>query len=472
MKHYFVTGFLLMFIWSAAHTQDTGSYLSLQESIETAINNSIEVQQRSLVQESAHITYKQAKSNLLPTFNGYVNHGINQGRSIDPFTNSYANQNINYATYSIASEVTLFNGLTFKNEIRQNALIHEATKMELQQAKENLTLNVILAYLQVLNNEELTELAKKQTEVTQKQVERLEILNKEGAIAPTQLYDLRALLKDGELSVVTGKNAVLTSKLLLSQLMNIPFDENLKLEKIAPQELTLFAVSVSEVYNKASGQLGLIKAAELRKQSAEAALKVAKGGHYPSLFLSSNYNSNFSSAATRDILSNATETPTSLYVIVNGNPVPVLTKQYASEKISYNNQLKNNVFSTVNLGLRIPIFNSFQTRNRVNLARIDIKNNELLTENTRRLLRQEVEQAYLNMTNSWERNRILQQQAEAYAESFRAAEVRLNAGVGNTVDYLLAKSNLDRASTNLVISKYDYLLRKKVIEYYSFKTFN
>jgi outer membrane protein len=303
-------------------------------------------------------------------------------------------------------------------------------------------------------------------------VERLEILNKEGAIAPTQLYDLRALLKDGELSVVTGKNAVLTSKLLLSQLMNIPFDENLKLEKIAPQELTLFAVSVSEVYNKASGQLGLIKAAELRKQSAEAALKVAKGGHYPSLFLSSNYNSNFSSAATRDILSNATETPTSLYVIVNGNPVPVLTKQYASEKISYNNQLKNNVFSTVNLGLRIPIFNSFQTRNRVNLARIDIKNNELLTENTRRLLRQEVEQAYLNMTNSWERNRILQQQAEAYAESFRAAEVRLNAGVGNTVDYLLAKSNLDRASTNLVISKYDYLLRKKVIEYYSFKTFN
>ena len=131
----------------------------------------------------------------MPSVNGDVSHGINRGRSIDPFTNSYVNQKINYASYGLGSDVILFNGLTLQNAIKQNAFAYDASKMELQQAKDNLTLAVILAYLQVLSNEDQVEVANKQVAVTQVQIDRLEKLNKEGAINPPQLFDLRGQIK-------------------------------------------------------------------------------------------------------------------------------------------------------------------------------------------------------------------------------------------------------------------------------------
>jgi len=135
--------------------------------------------------------------------------------------------------------------------------------------------------------------------------------------------------------------------------------------------------------------------------------------------------------------------------------------------INYSNQLKNNVFSNIGVSLRLPIFNSFVARNRIKLAVINLKTVSLTAENTKILLRQEVEQAYLNMSNAFERYKILLEQVAAYGESFRAAEVRFNAGVGTSIDYMIAKDNYDRSNINLVSAKYDYLLRKKILEFYS-----
>jgi outer membrane protein len=147
-------------------------------------------------------------------------------------------------------------------------------------------------------------------------------------------------------------------------------------------------------------------------------------------------------------------------------PVYVSQKNFKTEKINYSDQLKNNVFSNVGISLRLPIFNSLASRNRVKLATIQSKNAGLQFQNVKIALRQEIEQAYLNMNNAWSRYKILLEQVAAYAESFRAAEVRFNAGVGTTVDYMIAKDNVDRARINLVSTQYDYLLRKKILEFY------
>ncbi len=155
--------------------------------------------------------------------------------------------------------------------------------------------------------------------------------------------------------------------------------------------------------------------------------------------------------------------------MINGTKQPVIVprENFNSERIGYSSQLSNNISSNIGLLLRVPIFNSFAARNRIKLATIDFKSASLVTENTKVQLRQEIEQAYLNMSNAFERYKILVEQVAAYSESFRAAEVRFNAGVGNTVDYMIAKDNLDRANINLVSAQYDYLLRKKLLEFYN-----
>jgi outer membrane protein len=195
---------------------------------------------------------------------------------------------------------------------------------------------------------------------------------------------------------------------------------------------------------------------------------VAKGGLFPTLALGGNLNTNYSSAATQEMFTNITEVPTSNYVLVNGvkQPVVAARENYTSRRINYTNQLSNNVFSNIGLSLRVPIFNSFTVRNRVKLAAIDFKSASLIAENTKVQLRNEIEQAYVNMNNAWERYKILVEQVAAYSESFRAAEVRFNAGVGTTIDYMIAKDNVDRANINLVSAQYDYILRRKILEFY------
>src|SRR5262249_32828241 len=151
--------------------------------------------------------------------------------SIDPFTNAYINQQVNYGAYSISSGVILFNGFSINNNIKQTQLIFQAAKMEEQQAKDNLTINIILDYLLVLNNEDLLAQSRNQVELSKKQVERLEVLNQQGAIQPSQLSDIKGQLANDELAIINGQNALETSKINLSQLMNVPYDPNMQLER-------------------------------------------------------------------------------------------------------------------------------------------------------------------------------------------------------------------------------------------------
>lgn len=411
---------------------------NLQQAIDTAIANNIPVKQSDLLMQAAGVNWKQSRLNRLPDLNSDVNHGINQGRSIDPFTNAPVTQQINFAGYGISSGVLLFNGMNLNSQVKQNAYAYEASKMEWQQAKDNLTLNVILGYLQVLNNEEIVNSSTAQAVLSQKQLERLQILDQQGAINPSLVSDLKGQLMNDQLAILNARNALETSKLTLAQLMNIPYSKNMWLERINVNEmLTAYGQDAATIYQNSLQQFALIKSVDLRKQSARYALKATKGQLFPSLFFNGSYGTNYSSVA-----------------------------QNAAGKISYRDQLDNNVSSTYNLGLRIPIFNALTVRNRIKLADITLKNAELVEENTKLILRQQIEQAHLNMTNAFERYNALLEQVEAYTQSFKAAEVRFNSGVGSSVDYLIAKNNLDRANINLISAQYDFALRKKVLDYY------
>ncbi|MDQ3278439.1 MAG: TolC family protein [Bacteroidota bacterium] len=430
-----ILGSLFFLLYQCAGAQP---YYTLQQAIDTALAKNIGVKQSGLYAEQAEVNMKQSRANLLPDLEANFNHGINQGRSIDPFTNAFVNQTVNYAGYGLNSGVVLFNGFSLQNSVKQYSTAYDASRMELQQAKDNLTLNVILAYMQVLNAEDMLAAAITQREVSQKQLERLGVLDSQGAISPSQLSDVKGQLMNDELTILNLRNSLETAKLSLAQLMNVPYQKTMALQRISADEfLTSYGLSSTDVYQTALNQFSLIKSVELRRRSSEYALKAARGNLFPTIGLSGNMQTNYSSVAMD-----------------------------ASGKIPYKDQLSNNMFYTLNLGLRIPIFTNLRTRNNIKLADIAVRNNELVEENTKLQLRQQIEQAHLNMTNAYDRYKALLDQVAAYQTSFKAAEARLTAGVGTTVDYIIAKSNLDRANINLISAKYDFVLRKKVLDYY------
>ena len=437
--------------------------------MEIALANNLQVKQSEFQSQNAAIALRQAKSNLLPDLSANISQGLNQGRSIDPFTNGYVNQNVDYASYSLNGGITLFSGLILRNQIKQNSYDYQASKMEQQQAKDNLTLKVIITYFQILNNEDQLNQAQLQAEVTRKQLDRLQILNKEGAILPAQLSDLRGQLANDELSLINSRNSLNSSKIALAELMNISYNRDFGVERMPGQELLEKQEnSPDQIYNLALEQLASIKGAALRKRSAAQGIRVARGFNAPQLSLTSNYFSNYSSAAMGSRLISTHDVATSNFVELNGAKVPVMSTQniFESSKIAYNNQLRNNYSSSFRLGLSIPIFNTVRARNRIALAKIDLDNAELAEETTKLQLKQAVDLAWFNKVAADERLNALNRQVLAFKESFHSAEVRFNAGVGTVVDYTIAKNNLDRANINLINARYDSVLRSKILDYY------
>src|SRR6185436_18399301 len=315
------------------------------------------------------------------------------------FNNNYVNQENTTAYYSLNGNLTIFNGLRLLNTLKSNQFAFEATTMEWQQSKDRVMLDVILAYLDILSSTDLLAQAYRQADVTQKQIDRLEVLNKEGAIKPSDLYDVRGQLGENKVNIINSQNNLNAAKLRLAQLMAVPYDENLEVERLTADQFDMnYNATVDSIYEVALQQLALVKGTELRKKSAEKAVQAAKGSLYPTIGLGAGYNTQYFSTA----------------------------RDTASNKISYGNQLSNNYNTYAGLGINIPILNGFRSRTQVTLAKISLKNANFIVENTQIQLKQAIERDHLNMEAALSRYQALVDQVNALTESFRAAEIRFN----------------------------------------------
>src|SRR5688572_16783519 len=469
MNKFFFSAVAWLMVASQGFSQTN---MTLRECIETGLANNFDVQQRHLQKQSDEANWKQSRLNVFPDLNASAGHSWNQGRSIDPFTNSPVTESFSSSNYSISSGIVLFNGLSILNNIKQNSMTFKAASMDWQQEKDNLTITIILAYLQVLSNADQLIQARNQADLTAQQVARLEVLNKEGAIRPSDLSDLKGQYASDQISIIDTENSLELAKINLCRLMNIPYKKDLVLEKIDPGTIAAgYGDTPDKIYQTALENLALIKAAEFRKRSAERAVKVAKGQLYPRLTFSGTAFTNYSSVATQNTFINTTDFTSNDYVLVNGAPSPVIYKQdnFSSSNINYADQLNNNIYTSFGFNLSIPLFNSLSQRNRVKQARINFKNTELAASTTQIQLSQDIDRAYINMNTAADRYKTILLQVDAFTESFRGAEVRFQQGVGNSIDYLITKNSLDRANISLIIAKYDFVLRTKILDYYQGK---
>lgn len=445
---------------------------SLQQCVETALNNNIPVKQNELLLQAARADWQRAKANLLPDLNGNWGYGWNQGRAIDPFTNGYIDQRFSSSGAGLSAGLTLFGGLQLQNLIRQTGYAYRASEMEWQQSKDKLTLEVLLAYLTVLNNEDTWKIMSEQAEITRKQVERLTVMVNEGAVGSYLLSDMKGQLSGDELAAINNYNALQTAKLNLSQLMNIPYNRNMQLERLPEAELLeIYPNNPTQIYTASLQNLAQVKAADLRVKSMAKGVKVAKGGYYPYLKLNGNLNTNFSSISARSVPTTVTEENTGQYVLIDNIKNPVLQQQqhYTTQKISYNSQFKNNLGSYVGLSLSIPIFNNLQISTNIKKAKLSEKNAIYEAENTKLILKQSIEKAYQDMASAYERYKVLQEQVIQYKESFRSAEIRFNLGTIVSTEYLLTKNNYDRAKLNLTQTWYEYIFRTRILDFYQGK---
>ncbi|MBC7568557.1 MAG: TolC family protein, partial [Spirosoma sp.] len=442
---------------AAANLPVNGQELNLQQCIDIALKNNISIRQSQLQIRNSDIQLQQARLNRLPNLNGFANQNFNAGFNVNPGTNQIVTRSVLSNNFQLSSSTTLFNGGLLQNTIKQNALLLQSNEKNLEATQNNVILTVIQNYLSVVTGQEQLTIALRQSDVSRAQFERTQKLVSAGAAAESALFDLRAQRATDQLAIVNAQSNIALAKVALLQSMNQFGDQ---LVEVAPvsipdPDVTSYNATPQQIYEIATDTQPDVKAAELRVRSDEKGIDVARGNYYPLLTFNAGLTSLYSNFGLQRATPNGT-TQLPQTVTINGISTTIFLEQpsFSFQNYTFTEQLKNNLNRSLGLTLQVPIFNRFQVRNRVQTAQITRQNSELQADNTRLLLRQNIENAYANLVASGNRYQATQAQVQALQQAFAASESRLNAGSINAVEYNISKTNVDRARASLVQAKY------------------
>lgn len=446
--------------------------LTLQQCIDIALKNNLTVRQSQLQVQNSDAQLQQSKLNRLPNLNGFATQNFSSGFNVNPVTNQFVERSILSNNFQLTTSVTVYNGGVLQNTIKQNALLLQSNEKNLEATRNTVILTVVQNYLNVLTGQEQLAIAQRQADVSRAQYERSQKLVNAGAAAESALFDLRAQRATDELAIVNAQNTIDLAKVALLQSMNLFSNQAINVEPIAlPDPNTdAYDATPQQIYDIAAGSQPDVRSAELRVRSDEKGIAVARGNFYPLLTLNGGLTTLYSNfGAQRQIENGTVQIPQT--VEFNGVKQTILIEQpsYLYQPYTFIEQFKSNQNRSLGLTLQVPIFNRFLARNRVLVATLNKQNSEVLADNTRLALRQNIETAYANLVASASRYRATQAQVQALEQAFQASENRFNAGAINAVDYNIAKTNLDRARASLVQAKYDYVFRTKILDFYQNK---
>lgn len=439
MKKYFWSLIFVSGIFFQAQAQDiaAGPY-DLETAVAIALENNLTLKRSELNQLSNEANLLQNKGAMLPSLSAGASAGQRWGRSINPVTNLFETARIGNVNLSANSNMTVFAGRRLSNNLNQAKTDLEAGLYNIEASKNNITLNIINLFVNVVFNREQINIAESQLATSKEQLERTTKLVNAGSLPISDQYDLQAQNATNELEVINAKNNLRIAKLDLAQAMQIPFSDDF--EVVEPQfiinEDLMSTETPEDIFSIAVETLPEIKAAEANVESAEYGVKSARGAYLPTLGLGANLFSNY------------------------------VDRVFGTERPNFGTQIENNLSRSLSLNLNIPIFSQLSNKASVQRARVQKQISEVAELEARNSLRQDIESAYnsaLAAEQSYEANLI---RLQAVEESFRIAQQSFDLGAINSVDFQVAQNNLFNTQADLLNAKYTYIFRVKVLDFY------
>jgi outer membrane protein len=471
-------------IFAQSNEGRTAKVWTLKECVDYALANNLDVQRGQYGVESAEINYTQAKMAMVPTLNASVSNGYNWGRSINPVTNTFVTEQITSISPGANSSVTLFNGMRIQSTIKQNSNDYKASERDLEKAKNDVSLNVVNLYINVIFNKELLEVAKFQLSSSQQQLERTRKQVAAGALPRSNELNLDAQVASNELNVVNGENALNLSLLQLKQALQLPASEAMDVETPAINiEDLILDQSSQQIFEIAKETMPEVKSAQLKVRSSFYALKASKGNLFPRLSLNGSINSNYSSANDRprfvedpnaDPVRSTDPLPLVFFDPTGTTQIPAVAYQMSRpgtviSSYGYSDQLQDNIFRSVSLSLSIPLFNGLQAKSAVKRSMINQHLAEISAKQVNQTLRQNVETAYNDALAASKSYNATLRQVQSREEAFRMTQQRYDIGAANYVEYQVAENDLFQAKSDLTRAKYNFIFRKKLLDFYQGK---
>ena len=442
---------------------------SLEDCINYALDNNIDIKKQLLAVNVNEADLLQSKLNMLPSLNGGATHGYNWGQTVDRYTNQFATTRVQSNNFYLGANMNLFSGLQQVNTVKQNKLDLMASQYDLDLLMDDISIAVAGFYLDILFNQELLSVAREQLEVTKQQVNRMSKMVEAGTLAKGDLLNLQAQAATEELQVVEAENRLAISYLNLQQLIDLPVTREFRVEtpELKPIEAPQVLLTADDVYQTALNNRPEIKSAELRVQSAEKGISIARGYLSPVLNFRGQWATGYSGAAQEGV-----DPFTQILPIgyLQSNPQEIVLGQYDTyesyQTIPFWDQMDKNNNRVVGLSLQIPIFNGWQVRNAISKAKIMHEDARYSLQQNKINLNKKIQQAYADAVAALKNYTASNVKVEAQSEAFKYAEQKFEVGLLNSVEYNETKKELTRAESDLLQAKYRFIYTTTVLDFY------
>ena len=414
---------------------------SLERCVSYALQHNAQVRRALVTSKEYKVRLNTARNNRLPDLNASFGQNIYFGRGPSRDGTYKDNTQMSMSMGATAS-LTVFAGWRIKHDISARHLDLEASLQDLERAREDLSLQITSLFLQALFCKELVGVAERQTELSRRLVERNELMLQGGRSVEAALLESRAQLSNDELNQAQAENNLTLALLALSQALSRESAEDFDIEPPVTDSISPDALDRIEqpaaIFEIAVSIRPMIRAEELRLESSARALQIAKAARYPQVVLSGGYSNSY------------------FYSFVSGY-----------NNVAFFNQLRNNGNEFIGLSVNIPIFNRMATRNQISSARIAIEAQQIAVSEARLALRKEIETAYYNVHTSFKKYTAAAQSVLSATEVFNYEENRVAAGRSNMYDYNDAKMRLEKAESNMLQAKYEFIFNRKILGFYA-----
>ena len=407
---------------------------NLQQCIEHALAHNLSIKQKEATRDQSAVEVNTAQWSRMPNLNGNIGQSFNFGRAIQA-DNTYGNRNTRNTNFSIGTNIPLFTGMQIPNNIALSKLNLKAAIEDLKKAQEDISIQVASYYLQVLFNKELVKVARNQVLLSKEQLQRKVAFFKNGKASEAEVYEAKSRLAQDEYSAVQAENNHQLALLDLSQLLEFPSPDNFDIAYPDSIPVTSTLSVPDDVYANALLNKPSIKAAQYRLEGAGKSIRIAQSGLYPQLSFGAGISTN--------------------YYSITG-----------IENAAFGSQWHQNMNKYLQLSLSIPLFNRFETRNRIKSARIQRNALAWQLEEAKKTLYKEIQQAYYNALAAESQYRSSETAASSAEASFRLMSEKYANGKATATEYNEMRTNWMKALSEQIQARYDYLFRSKILEFY------
>ena len=462
-----------LFILSNTYAQpgEMDNVWSLERCVQYAVDHNISIKQDSLTARLAKYTLKQSQLSQLPTASASGNYGKSFGRSINPTTNQFVDAGYDFASISGTGNLLLFGWNQVRNTIARNRYSLEASLADLDQLKDDISLNVANGFLTALLAKEQVNVSRNQVKLSQAQLDQTRAFADAGRLPELNVAQLESQVATDSSNLINAianfNSSILDLKTLLNLDFAVPFDIRVPEAEVNDQ-MTASNPGPEGIYEKARTHFGSIKGSMFRVSSAEKGLAASKANLYPQFVMGYQIGSNYASNYYNYHSSLSGYEQTGITDSINGVIHNVYSPVFktTTSNIPFGTQLNNNLRQSVYLGINVPIFNGWQSQYSVRQAKINLAQQQLAEYNAELTLKQNVYKAHNNAFNAIQKYYAAKRADDAAKRALDFATKRYDLGLTSTVDLLVTQNQSFAASSNLISAKYDLIFKLKVIDYY------